>query len=187
MKIEMPCLNTPPNRASGMTLVEMMVALGVGSLVFMVIAVSFTAANRSFAALGNYVQMDRTSRAALDQMTRDIRKSKNLVSFSPTRLELNYAGTTNLVYAWDAASRNLTQWKTGDAEPTPLLTGCDSLTFSMYTKIPAAGGGYAPTTVASSAKSIGVAWRCSRTIVGSKVTSEDMQQAIIVIRNKPVL
>ncbi len=186
MKTETPRLRAARHRAAGLTIAELLVAVGVASLVFMVIAMAFTIANRNFAAMGNYVDLDRTSRQAMDQMTRDIRRSKNLVSFSPTRLEFNLLGTNTLVYQWDAASHTLTKWMTGDAQPTPLLTGCDSLAFSMYKKTPAAGGSYPQATVVSEAKSIGIAWKASRTILGSKVNTEDMQQAIIVIRNKPV-
>jgi hypothetical protein len=31
---------------------------------------------------------------------------------------------------------------------------------------------------------LSVNWKCSRTILGNKSTTEDMQQALIVIRNK---
>jgi len=43
-----------------------------------------------------------------------------------------------------------------------------------------------PATAANvtEAKTIGVNWKCSRTVLGRKVNSEDMQEALIVIRNK---
>ncbi len=186
MTLKTRCLHTASAREKGMTLAEVLVALGVASLVFMVIAMSFTIANRSFAAMGNYVDLDRTSRQVLDQMTRDIRKSKDLISFSTNRLELNYSGSNSLVYAWDSSTGTLTKWQTGDAQPTRLLTGCSSFAFSLYKKIPSIGGGYPQATLVSEAKAVGVAWKCSRTVLGPMVNTEDMQQAIIVIRNKPV-
>ena len=96
-----------------MTLVEMLISVGVGSLVLTSIMVIFVTSNRTFVAVGNYVSMEQKSRSALDQMTRDIRKSKNLVSFATNKLVFNYSGTTNLTYAYNSASRQLTQWKTG--------------------------------------------------------------------------
>jgi len=170
---------------SGMTLVEIMVGLGIASLAGMSMMAVYVTSNRSFATMSNYVTMDQTSRLALDQMTRDIRKSKNLVSFATNQLVFNFDGTNSLVYAFDPASRQLTQWRTGGATNV-LLSECDSLRFSMYRNVPNAGGAFAATTDPNYGKSITVAWRCSRTILNKKATTEDMQQALIVIRNKPV-
>ena len=169
----------------GMTLVEMLVGVGVGALVLASIMMILVTSNRTFVAMGNYVSMEQKSRSALDQMTRDIRKSKNLVSFSTNQLVFNYAGTTNLTYAYNSTTRQLTQWKTGGTTNI-LLSECDSLSFSMFSNLPQPGGTWTSTTSVSQGKCISVAWKCSRTILGRKVNTEDMQQALIVIRNKPV-
>jgi hypothetical protein len=95
-------------------------------------------------------------------------------------------GTTNLVYQFDADAGVLTSWKTGDAKTNNLLTGCESVEFSMYKNIPLTGGTFAKTAVPSEGKSISVTWKCSRKILGKKINTEDMQEALIVIRNKPV-
>ena len=168
-----------------MTLVEMLISVGVGSLVLTSIMMVFVTSNRTFVAVGNYVSMEQNSRSALDQMTRDIRKSKNLISFATNKLVFNYSGTTNLTYAYNPTSRQLTQWKTG-GQTNVLLSECDSLAFSMFNNIPQAGGTWSSTTSVSQGKCISVAWKCSRKIIGKKVNTEDMQQALIVIRNKPV-
>ena len=168
-----------------MTLVEMLVSVGVGSLVLMSMMMVFVTSNRSFVSLGNYVSMEQKSRNALDQMTRDIRRSKNIVSFSTNKLVFNFSGTTNLVYAYNPAARQLTQWKTG-GQTNVLLSECDSLKFSMYSNVPQPGGTLTNTTSVTLGKCISVAWKCSRTLVGKKYNTEDMQQALIVIRNKPV-
>lgn len=168
--------------AWGMTLPEMMVAVGVGSIVLMVMAMVFMTSARSFAAMGNYVSMDANSRNALDRMTREIRRAGNLVEFSSTHLKFARQGLTNafLIYNWDAGSRQLTEWKTGDAAAQVLLTECDQLQFAMHNAL------FAPTTAMAQSKGISVAWKCSRTILGKKTTTEDMQQALIVMRNKPL-
>jgi hypothetical protein len=173
--------------AGAFTLVELMVAMGVGALVLTGVAAVFVSSNFSFAAVGNYVNMDRTSENALDQMSRDIRRSANLTSFASNQLVFNYAGSTNLVLAYDASAGNLTSWKTGDTGTNVLLTGCDSLQFSMYSNIPQPGGELTNATTISKAKAISVNWHCSRTIIGNRRNTEDTQEAVIVIRNKPVL
>src|SRR6266508_255900 len=59
----------------GMTLVEMMVAVAVGSLILAVLATASMTSALWFAALANYVDMDANSRDALDQMTLNIRQA----------------------------------------------------------------------------------------------------------------
>jgi Tfp pilus assembly protein PilV len=162
----------------GTTLVEMMVAVAVGSLAIGVIAVASMTATLWFGLLANYVDMDATSRNALDQMSLKIRQAGALTEFSPTHLKFAMPGQTNsfLVYDWDSATGSLTEWKTGDSTTNTLLTGCDKLTFSLY------NAAFAPTTDLSQSKGLSVNWNCSRTILGRK-TTEEMQQALIVIRN----
>src|SRR5262245_26429554 len=88
----------------GLTLPEMMVAVAVGSLILMVIAVVFMTSARGFAAIGNYVDMDANSRNALDHMTLAIRQAGGLTEFSSTHLKFTAApDQTNsfVVYDWD--------------------------------------------------------------------------------------
>ncbi len=165
-----------------MSLPELMVAIGVGSLILTVMAVVFMTSARSFAAMGNYVSMDANSRNALDHMTREIRQAGNLVEFSPAHLKFARFRQTNsfLVYDWDSSSRRLTELKTPENQTTVLLTECDQLAFSMYDML------FAPTSVISESKGIRVTWKCSRTILGNQANTEEMQQALIVMRNKPL-
>ncbi len=164
----------------------MIVGLGVGILVLLGVVLIFMTSNRSFVAMGNYLVMDQASRSALSQMTRDIRKSKNLVSYSTNQLVLDYDGAgTQLTYRWDPVKSVLTQTKTG-SPASVLLTNCVFLKFIMYNNVPQAGFVFGTTTDPNNAKSINVIWKCSQSILGRTTTSEDMQQALIVIRNKPV-
>jgi hypothetical protein len=84
------------------------------------------------------------------------------------------------VYDWNATSRQLTEWKTGQAKTNVLLSECDNLAFNMSRV------SLVPTSVIAEGKAIKVNWKCSRTILGKKMTSEDMGQALIIIRNKPI-
>ena len=63
-----------------MTLVELMVATGVGSIVLAAVMALSLFSARSFAALGNYVDLDIKSRTALDQMSSDIRQADKLTA-----------------------------------------------------------------------------------------------------------
>jgi Tfp pilus assembly protein PilW len=166
-------------QVQAMTLSELMVTIAIGSLVLIVVAMLFTTSARSFAAIGSYVDMDSNSRNALDHMTLEIRRAGELKEFSATHLKFAAQGQTNsfLVYDYDPASASLTEWKTGNTTTNTLLTECDQLTFSLY------NSSFAPTAVLSKSKGISVNWKCSRTMLGRKSTTEDVQQALIVMRN----
>jgi type II secretory pathway pseudopilin PulG len=177
-------LRPAKRRADGTTLPELMLAVGVASLVLTVVAMVSVNSSRNFAALGNYISLGQASRNGLDQMTRDIRRATNLVSFATNRLVFNWAGPTNLTYAYDLAGRYLVRSKTGEPDKI-LLKECDFLEFAMYKSAPQVGGTFARTTVPSEGKVISINWKCSRAILGKKMNTEDMQSAQIVIRNKP--
>jgi Tfp pilus assembly protein PilW len=174
-----------PNPTFGFTLPETLVGVAVGSLVLMSVMLIFMTSNRSFVAMGNYVSLDQTSRLAVEQMTRDIRNSQNLTSFSTNQLVFAYSGSANLVYSYNPSAATLTSWKTGGTTNT-LLTGCDWLQFSMFNNAPQPGATMTNATTVGQAKAVSVAWRCSRAILGAKANTENMQEAMIVIRNKPV-
>ena len=165
-----------------MTLTEMLMAVAVGTLVLTVVAMVFMNGTRAFAATSNYINMDSDSRNALDHLSQEIRQAGNLVAFSPTQLKFGYRAQTNsfLVFNWDATSGQLTEWNTANTTTNILLKGCDQLSFSLYNSL------FAPTTNCAQGKGVSVSWTCSRTILGSKSTTENMQQALIVIRNKPL-
>src|SRR5215831_3018937 len=133
-------LNTSPaspgsnsKGTQGMTVIEMLVGVGVGSLVLMVVAMVFMNNGRAFAAVNNYISMDGDSRNALDHLSQEIRQAGNLVAFSPTSLKFGWHGQTNsfLVFNWDATSGQLTEWNTTTTTTNILLKGCDRLAFSL--------------------------------------------------------
>src|SRR5437879_4847776 len=117
-------------RSGGWVMTETMFAIGIGITFLVALMGIFVSSSVSFAGVGNYINMDRRSRNALDQMTRNIRNSKLLTSFDPAALVFNYdaAATTNLAYRYNAAAGMVTEeWTVSGATTTNnLLTGCDS-------------------------------------------------------------
>jgi hypothetical protein len=164
-----------------MTLIEMVVASGIGTLVLSAVAFLSMFSARSFAAMGNYGDLDRKSRNALDIMSKEVRQSRSLTSFSATKLVFVDNATNTLTYTYDATAHTLTRQK--GTEKTVLLTGCDYLNFDISQRNPSNAFTFYPTTNASMAKLIDVSWKCSRTILGSKVNTESVQTAKVVIRN----
>ncbi len=160
-----------------MTLPEVMVAVGIGSLILSVIATVFMTSARSFVAMGNYVHLDANSRNALDHMSREIRQARGLAQFNTNSLKFIRQTNSFLIYAWSPESRKLTEWKTGDSITNVLLTDCDQLAFSLR------DAQFVTTINISEAKGIKVAWKCSRKVLGNQTSTEEMQQALIVMRN----
>jgi type II secretory pathway pseudopilin PulG len=173
-------------RPRGMTLIELLVAVGIGFVLLMVMATIFASSNRMFANVGNYVSLDQASEQALERMTRDIRKCQDLVSFATNQIQFKYSGTTKLTFTYNPVSRQLIRSMTGQAD-TCLMQDCDFLEFSMYKNAPLTGGTIGQTTSPGLGKCIRVTWQCSRTVTGVSRDSENIEQALIVIRNKPVL
>lgn len=168
----------------GLTLVELLTSIGIGSILLIaVLSLSFFSA-RSFAALTNYVDLDNHSRNALDQITREIRQADALVSSSEHQLEFKH-GNGWIRYTYDPNNRTLTRNRNGHI--TVLLRECDHLTFRIYQRnpVPQTWEQFAlPTNDPTLCKLVQLSWICSRTILGARVNTESVQSAKVVIRKK---
>src|SRR6185295_11113936 len=100
----------------GITVLEVLVASSIGMLVLLAMTSLTFYTARGFAAMGNYADLDRASRNALDQMTRDIRSSQYLVSSDTNQLIFNMGGTNTLRFTWNQNARTLTRYMSGEAD-----------------------------------------------------------------------
>ncbi len=183
-------------RTSGMTLVEVMVCVALGSIILAMAGSLWLFGSRSFAAMGNYTDLDARSRAALDLMSREIREATGVTGFQNSGTT-RWLQVTNgqqgavITYTWDASPRTLVCQKTGEADQI-YLTECDRWDFDLFQRAPQKGGSYVffPATNTAGAydlsicKLINMSWRCSRTLLGSKLNTESVQTAQVVLRNK---
>jgi hypothetical protein len=170
------------SRCQAMTLMEIMVASGIGSLLFVMVAALTMFSARSFVAMGNYADLDKTSRNALDIMSREIRQTKDMISFNNNQLTFVNMDGSLLVYYYNPSTRQLTR-QTGNMPPQVLLTECDFLHFNVSQRNPSNNFMFYPAPTAGTAKLVDVSWRCSRKILGQPVNTESVQTAKIVIRN----
>jgi len=179
-----------------MTLAEVMVSVGLGSMVLAMAGSLWLFGSRSFAAMSNYTDLDTKSRNALDLMSREIRQASRVTDFhnsgSTRWLQVTNANEgTATTYTWNASSRTLVCQKTGQPDQV-YLTECDRWDFSLYQRAPQKGGSYGffPATNTAGAydlsicKLVNMTWKCSRTILGSKLNTESVQTAQVVLRNK---
>ncbi len=174
------------NRARAFTLVEMMVAVAVGSLLLAALATLYVFSMRSFAAMANYSDLNNSSRYASDIISRDIRSCMKVVSATTIKLELNEPDDTtgNTTYNYDEVACTLSRTKNGETKV--LLSGVDSLSFTLYQR-PLVGATYEQlltVVTASDAKLIAFQWSCSRRLVGSLNNSENIEAAMVELRNK---
>ena len=169
-----------------MTLVELMVATGVGSVVLAAVMALSLFSARSFAALGNYVDLDIKSRTALDQMSSDIRQADKLTAATTNSLTFqttdpNTSNTVSLVYNYSPSAQTLT--RTYNGQTTTNLIGCTFLQFSIFQRNPI---GYKyeqyDAADASTCKLVQLTWVCQRSILGRIANTESVQSAKVVMR-----
>jgi type II secretory pathway component PulJ len=169
-------------RRAGVSLLEVLITASVASIVFAAVGSLTLYTARSFVAMGNYGDLDKASRNALDTMSRDIRQCRLLQNYTPNKLTLLDNNSNTLVFEYQPSNGQLTRKNGGTS--TVLLQQCDYLNFNIYQRNPSNAFMFYPIqTNITLAKLIDVSWRCSRKILGQKVNTESVQTAKIVIRN----
>ncbi len=179
-----------------MGLLEMVCASGIGLIIATAVG-SFTVFNaRSFAALANYIDLDRASRPALDKLSTDIRQANGCSTnsaLSPVKLTLVGTNTFSLLsytlqYSYDSNKQSVVRTYTDatHSQTESLLTNCTYFVLSYFQRNPS-NGTYDVFPVDDPSrpdlcKLIQITWSCSRFILGKPANSESVQSARVVIR-----
>ncbi len=170
----------------GMTLVELLVAVAIGSMVMTAAGMLFLYSSKSFAAISNYIDLDMNSRNTLDHMTKEIRQMAALTSFQTNELTFVDKDGETLKVSWSPVTREFTRERPIGATPEVLLRSCESLRFQMFQRHPQPGtNNFTATTDLAQCKMISVNWKCSRVLQGKQLNTESVQTTQIVLRNKP--
>jgi Tfp pilus assembly protein PilW len=186
--------------AAGFTLTEMLISVGVSMLLLLGAAVLFINGNECFVAMANYQNLDAKSCRAMDILSREIRGASGVAAFSSTSFTLTNSLTAGAFsVSYDANSGNVvlsdvtgtTVQNDIGQSPVTLLTGCKWWNAAMFTGLPYmtnAANSYAfnfnGTPTPTPCKVIQMSWRCVRTYLGRAITTESVQTAQIVMRNK---
>jgi hypothetical protein len=186
MDCKTTCLSSNPR--AGLTLVELMVAMGLASLVFLALGSLSIYSATSLRSMVDYSELNSSSRMALDQISREIRRSRG-VSSAPsnsTSMTLNLlmdADTTASV-SYDKLAKKVTFTRTGEKDL--VLSNCAYFNWKFYTHATLSGN-FEPveTTTASECKVIELQWLCSRDNWRKATNSESIQSMKVVIRKKP--
>jgi hypothetical protein len=169
---------------SGTSLVEFVMAAGVGSLVFLAVIPLTIYSGWSFASLANYSDMNMSVLNTLDRVTMEIREASRLVSYSSNEITLDM-GTNKptLSYVYSPVTRTLTRQQGGESKV--MMRGVDSLDFSMFKRNPKPGTfEHYGTTNVNDCRVLTVKWNCSRRLMGARVTSESVEAARILLRKR---
>ena len=71
----------PPGCRQAFGLTEMLFAMGITTLLVLVVCSFAMFSSRSFATVANYVELDDLNRLAMDQITRDLRQANRITSY----------------------------------------------------------------------------------------------------------
>jgi prepilin-type N-terminal cleavage/methylation domain-containing protein len=183
----------PPGSTSGIsqrrcqqafTLVELMVASAISVFVMATIMIAFVVMSRSFNAIGNYADLDKQSRNALDVMARDIRQTGGLTNWTTTNLSFTNLDGHALNYTYSPSSKLLKYTNASTAQSSVLLSNCTALSFTIFQRTPTNGPVcFYTASNAWSAKGILMTFTCLRTNYLGLTDSESVETASIVIRN----
>ena len=173
-----------------MTLVEMLMGIGVGSLVLTGVMSTTVFTARSFVGIGNYCDLSANDRYSLDRMSQDIRQASNLSSYTTNMMvfqttDADTGSNYTLVYNYNSVAQTLT--RAMGTQTNQLLTNCSYFHFDLYQQNATLTNGgdlvsFNSSNSLSMVKAIDLTWICSRSVLGITHNSEDVQSARIVIR-----
>jgi hypothetical protein len=185
------CLRSA-SAVAAFTLIEMMVAVVLGIVLILGVMILYIDGNQCFVARANYQNLDKTSCNALDILTREIRGASALMSYQSNSLLFTNSvlGRSDQInFDSTAGTLTLTTKQSGVTTVTTNLTGCNSWTYSLYDGVATnslTDLRFYKTTDPASTKVVMMNWKCSRSYLGTKLETESVQTAQIVLRNKTV-
>jgi Tfp pilus assembly protein PilW len=167
-----------------MTLTELMITTAVASMAFAGLGALSIYTARSYAAMSNYMELDKNSRNALDRLTQIVREADGVASYDNHSVVLSYHGQ-ELSFNYSPEAKTMTMIDTNGVSRV-LLEDCDFLNFEAFQRnsVPGTYDQYPAAEDESAAKLVQVSWICSRSLIGNLLNTESVQSAKIVIRKQ---
>jgi type II secretory pathway pseudopilin PulG len=187
---------TKSRRQSAMSLVELMFASAISTVVIAIVMLLVVYAVRSFAALANYQILDQASSTTANEMSREIREATSVINFqnAGSTKWVEFANTNaspvyTIRYEWTEADQTLTSKRSDQTDAEVLLEGCERWDFTFQQRTPLKGPAFGfSTNMVNQAecKVVTMTWKCSRALGGgtSLFNTESVQTAQIVLRNQ---
>ena len=190
-------VSCPPRRQRerGLSLVEMMVAIGLGSIVLAILSLLFLNGLRCFLVMGNSSILYQRNRVAATRFARDLRQATGVLNYqsdatSKTLVLTNSLEGVAVTYTWDTEGRTLKCAKTGQPEFT-CLTDCDFWEAQFFQNLPqpSVTEPFLPATNGvgdidlHQARVVNLSWRCSLPLTGTTLNTESAKSLQIALRN----
>lgn len=171
----------PLARAAGFTLIEMLITMGIGGIVFGVVGFVSLFFARNFIFVGNHCDLQQASRVALEQFKNDTRSAVSVSSATESSIVLLNADGSTIQYTYSPDSKTLSRLAGGATRV--LIRDLDSMTFSTYQRNPV-GASYDlwPTATADTTKLISVSMSLSKQVPTLPVNTEILVGTKAVIR-----
>jgi prepilin-type N-terminal cleavage/methylation domain-containing protein len=185
-------IKTSRETRHGWTLVEMMIAVGLFSIVSMALMGTYIFSVKSMASMYNYTLLDEYNRQAMDQLTRDIRQAKHIVNYTTNSITILAAKDDGsdgpeVTYAFSPSAKKMIR-SSSDGTSRVLLNDCSLLSFQLFTRCPSNGVfGSFPVAInnwSKTAKVLQLTWKTSIALPSGVVNSENIQTARVVIRKQ---
>ena len=169
-------------RRNGFTLVELLIAVTISLLLLAVCFALSLYTSRSIASLTDSVDLGARSRHAIDYMSKKLRETSSINSFSSNSVAVTYRGRP-LSYTYDPDTKTLVE--TYQSKEKTLLEDCDRLAFTLYKRVPITNSfeQFPAGASISEGKVIQVSWHCGR-VLARKSGSAEMASARIVLRTQ---
>jgi prepilin-type N-terminal cleavage/methylation domain-containing protein len=178
--------SNPRAARAAFTLVEMLVASGIGAVLLLFASSFYLFSLRSFTSLANYTDLSMKSRYASDLISRDLRSALSVQNVTSNQLVLNLVGgVTTVTYTYDPVSGRLT--RDDGRQSQVLLTQIAPGSFNIAFYGPPTNNVYEsfPVSAANRAKLVGFKWACNRPVLtGSLTNSQTLEMALVNLRNQ---
>jgi hypothetical protein len=188
MASKITCLNNQRKnrrRQAAFTLVELVIASGVGSLVVLVLASLSLFSSQHFAFLAEQLTLQSRSLQMSDQFSKDAREARRVLVANPHLLTLDHGAKGTVTYAYLPPLKTVVR-QAGLGTARTLLTDVEAVNFSGYQRTPKKGE-FQPYAIASTneIKVVYCSWRCAKTRAGSTAKSvRESQTAKAVLRTQ---
>lgn len=119
------------NKRTAVTLFEMLIAIGIGSAIFSVIALLLLQFSRGATSLFGYATISAKDRVSIELIARDFRNADAMGNLSATNVSL-LLNTQLVNLSYDAAGGRL--WRIAAGTNQLLLPNCRNLNFQFLTR-----------------------------------------------------
>lgn len=167
---------------AGFTLTELLISMGISTILLIAIFSSFIFISRSSLATTDYAGMDNEARTALETFAREVRMASNVSNFTndTVTLTVQNAGSTYTVNYTYVPSLGSFYRAYGTADQKLLVSGIQTFKLSRYTLL------QAPASNDLETKQLQLELRSVRSGPARAVASNNVVSARYVLRNKIV-